>query len=204
VNFTGNGDFEDVTKYKQWIFALRSNGSIYSFPDSTSQQAKGKKLVDKLPKGNYESLYADELENKLYVLCKKCKADKSDDNAISGYTMDLVNDNALNKEPFQIRLNSIPQGKPDAIKNSFSPSAMTLNKSTNEWYIISSVSMAILIVDKDLKAKAFYPLDPHLFNQPEGITFDHANNLYISNEGDELQNGNVLKFAFHPKTNLIN
>jgi uncharacterized protein YjiK len=86
--------------------------------------------------------------------------------------------------------------KLDAIKNKFLPSAVALNKLTNEWFIISSASMALLIADKDLNAKELYPLNPHLFNQPEGITFDHENNLYISNEGDELQNGNVLKFAF--------
>jgi uncharacterized protein YjiK len=196
VKFTRNGDFEDVTKYKHWIFALRSDGSIYSFPDTTSQKTKAKELVNGLPKGNYEGLYADELENKLYVLCKKCKAEKSDDNVISGYAMELLNDSVSSKMRFSIGLNSLPQVKLDAIKNKFLPSAVALNKLTNEWFIISSASMALLIADKDLNAKELYPLNPHLFNQPEGITFDHENNLYISNEGDELQNGNVLKFAF--------
>jgi uncharacterized protein YjiK len=44
--------------------------------------------------------------------------------------------------------------------------------------------------------KEVYPLNPALFRQPEGIAFDNENNLYISNEGDDISKGNVLKFVF--------
>jgi len=203
INFKQEGDFEDVTKYKQWIFTLRSDGSIYSLPDSTTIPTKARKVVKELPKGNYESLYADEEEGKLYVLCKKCKDKKSEEAVISGYVMELSGDNVLNRSPVEIDLSSFAQEKPGEEKKGFFPSAMTFNRSTNEWYIISSVNLALLVADKNLKAKELYDLNPDFFNQPEGIMFDRENNLYISNEGDELQNGNVLKFAFRKKTGQL-
>ena len=48
------------------------------------------------------------------------------------------------------------------------------------------------------KIKNVYQLDPAIFHHPEGIAFDEQSNLYISNEGDETQNGNILKFERAP------
>jgi uncharacterized protein YjiK len=54
----------------------------------------------------------------------------------------------------------------------------------------------LVIADNEWNVKEVYHLDPARFRQPEGICFDNDNNLYISNEGDDLSEGNVLKFAF--------
>jgi uncharacterized protein YjiK len=44
--------------------------------------------------------------------------------------------------------------------------------------------------------KEVYKLDPSVFEQPEGMAFDSANNLYISNERGNVVQGNVLKFIY--------
>jgi uncharacterized protein YjiK len=54
----------------------------------------------------------------------------------------------------------------------------------------------LVIADNDWTVKEVYPLDRATFRQPEGIAFDGENNLYISNEGDDMSKGNVLKFVF--------
>jgi hypothetical protein len=57
----------------------------------------------------------------------------------------------------------------------------------------------LMITDANWKVKDVYPLDPRRFRQPEGLAFDTAGNMYISNEGDEVSNGNVLKFEYRNK-----
>ena len=52
----------------------------------------------------------------------------------------------------------------------------------------------MVITDANWKVQDVYPLIGNSFYQPEGIAFDAEGNLYISNEGDELSDGNVLKF----------
>ena len=79
-------------------------------------------------------------------------------------------------------------------KIAFHPSALSKNPQTNEWYILSSVNRLLVIADLNWNVKEVFSLNPGLFGQPEGIAFDKASNLYISNEGDRLRPGNVLKF----------
>jgi uncharacterized protein YjiK len=52
----------------------------------------------------------------------------------------------------------------------------------------------LVITDENWKVKDAFTLNGNTFYQPEGIAFDSRGNLYISNEGDELSNGNILRF----------
>ncbi len=70
----------------------------------------------------------------------------------------------------------------DAHKIVFHPSALAQNPLTREWFVLSSVNKLLVITDENWKVKSVYPLDPSVFNQPEGIAFDQQQNLYISNE----------------------
>ena len=200
IKFAHNGDFEDVTKYKDSILALRSDGSIFSFPDSITERLDAHKLKKDLPKGDYEGLYADEPEDKLYVLCKNCKKNKDHHKNIHGYTIPLSNDTAADVTDFNIDLSSI-SFKNSEKKIGFAPSSLAKNKATNEWYIISAINKVLLVIDDKWEIKTMHEFDPNMFNQPEGIAFDNENNLYISNEGDEIQNGNILKFTKLSTTN---
>ncbi len=197
VKFAGDGDYEDVAIYKDSIFVLRSDGSLFSFPDSIKQQkaisSRRKKIF---PKAEYESIYIDDKSGVLYVLCKQYSK-KKNKNLLLGYSLDLK-DSMNTVNPLAIDLNSIMDKKD---KKQFLPSAMTKNLLTGEWFIISSANKLFLITDKNFKPKKIFSLDPAYFIQPEGMAFDNQNNLYISNEGNDLRNGNVLKFNYQGKIN---
>ncbi|ALL08873.1 SdiA-regulated family protein [Pedobacter sp. PACM 27299] len=197
VSFGSKGDYEDVAIFNEKIFILKSNGHLYSFPFSerVKEKAEQVKVTKKLvPKGEYESLYADPETQKVYVLCKSCPVDKKKKTS-TGYVLnyDLKLDSLIPESTFSIDLEQIKKLNPK-LKASLSPSALTKNPKTKEWYILASANKLLVIADENWKVKQVHRLNSSIYNQPEGIAFDNDMNLYISNEGDELTNGNILKF----------
>ncbi|MDN5288830.1 MAG: SdiA-regulated family protein [Mucilaginibacter sp.] len=195
--FAKSGDYEDIAICNNYVIILRSDGTLFTFPFNqvrNKQIGSVKKLKDILPAGEYEGMYADEKTNRIYVLCKQCSDDKK--RTSSGYIFQLQTDGTVKPAGgFSIDVKAVEQlgGKK---KGAFRPSALAKNLNTNEWYILSSVNKALIVTDVGWKVKNVYPLNPTLFKQPEGIAFDNQNSLYISNEGDLVSPGNVLKFNY--------
>lgn len=198
TKFAKKGDYEDVAIAKGWAILLKSNGALYSFQLTETKNAEltNVKITENLvPKGEYEGMFADEATGNVYILCKTCKVDKDTKNA-SGYILALQNDGSFKATgKFIVDISSLDQisGKK---KGSFHPSALAINPITKEWYIVSSVNKALVVTDENFKIKNAYHLSSNEFNQPEGIAFDAAGNLYISNEGSETQVGNILRFDY--------
>lgn len=196
VNFAGHGDYEDVAVSNQQVVMLRSDGTLFTFPlhAATNAEVPGNKQKDLLAEGEYEGLYGD-AEGTVYALCKHCSVDKtSKTNTV--FLLKLSADgNLINAGRKIIDVKKIEQLS-GVKKLSFHPSALAKNPQTGEWYILSSVNKLLVIADAGWNVKATYPLNPAIFGQPEGMAFDRDNNLYISNEGDKLRPGNVLKFTF--------
>lgn len=201
MKFGPKGDYEDLAIFQEMVFVLKSNGSLYSFPFSETVKEESDLVKERkhlVPKGEYESLYADPESSKIYILCKSCPVDKKT-KALSGYVFDYKKetDSITGPVPFKIDLNHI-KALDDKLKASLRPSALTRNPKTKEWFILSSVNKLLLIADSNWKITAAHRLNSSAFNQPEGIAFDKELNLYISNEGDELNDGNIIKFRYLP------
>ncbi len=196
--FAKKGDFEDVAVLNKNIVAvLKSNGSLYLFPvaeigkdtiDSVQQ------FDDLLPKGEYEGLGG--ADDKLFVLCKNCVDDKAK-KEVSVYVLQQNDSGVLVVAgSLKIDLSQIPPDeKIGNGKGKFHPSGIAKNPLTREWYIISSVNKLLLVLDDAWKIKNAFPLNPSVFKQPEGITFNERGDLYISNEGgDDV--ANILLFRY--------
>jgi len=196
TKFGGKGDYEDVTIIKNYFIVLKSNGELHTFPIAEvgkPEAANVTKTKDLVPKAEYEGLAADEKNNMIYVLTKDSKPD-SKAKASSIYGFKVADDASLTAAgEFSLSHKAIEKAS-ESSKSRFRPSALAKNPKTNEWYILSSVNKMLVITDADFKVKTTHPLDPKLFNQPEGIAFDRDNNLYISNEGGSLSAGNILMF----------
>lgn len=198
VKFGKSGDYEDMAIVNEQVIMLRSDGILFSFPFYEIHQEEitnTKEWDDLLPKGEFEGLCADEKTKQLYVLCKHCRDDETT-KAITAYILQLQPDGSITKNgSATISVKTIEKlAGEDKFK--FHPSALAQNPQTQQWYIVSAVNKMLVIADHDWTVKEVYPLDPSIFRQPEGIAFDSENNLYISNEGDDLSTGNVLKFVF--------
>jgi len=198
TKFAEKGDYEDVGILNNWAILLKSNGDLYSFPLSETQKEETSNVKHNfglVPKGEYEGLFADEATRQVYVLCKNCKQDK-DSKLTSGYILTFQNDGSLKaKGTFKIDASKMDNlsGKK---KGTFHPSALAIHPITKEWYVVSSVNKALVVLDSQWNVKNVNHLNSNTFNQPEGIAFDKAGNLYISNEGSETQVGNILRFDY--------
>lgn len=201
IKFGPRGDYEDLAILNNHVYVLKSSGAIYSFPldmasDDISDTAQ--RWADFLPKAEYESLYADESEQAMYVLTKsggkknkktlgyKINVDKNtkDLGSITAFTLDQDTIAQLGYK----------------LKSGLKVSALSRHPKTKEWYILSSAEKLLVVAKPDWQIKMVYDLDASVFNQPEGIAFDRDLNLYISNEGDEISNGNIQKFQPSGKT----
>jgi secreted PhoX family phosphatase len=111
---------------------------------------------------------------------------------VSGYIYHIA-DSIYQAGTFEIDVNEIKAftGK---VKRGFRPSGMAKNPVTSEWFLISAVNKLLVVTDHNWKIKETSLLNSNIFNQPEGIAFDDKGNLYISNEGDDLTEGNILRF----------
>jgi len=201
TKFYKKGDYEDLAICNEYAIMLRNDGTLFSFLLSAIDQPEIDTVNEQrglLPQGEYESLFADQNENSLYILCKNCDNDKRNE-MVSGYELQLENDGKLSKKSYFFIDTKIAANLKGEKKINFKPSALAKNKLTGEWYIISSVNKMLLITDDQWKPKFTYLLNPKLFPQPEGIAFDNVGNLYVSNEADGRGCGTVLQFLFKKK-----
>lgn len=200
VQFEKKGDYEDLTNINETVVVLRSDGTLFSFPYKgiTEKDLPVRKWTGLVPEEEYEGLFADQGSRQLYLLCKSCKTDKGN-NTLSGYVLRMDQSGTIETQnKFIIQTDEIA-ALTGQKKLNFKPSALAINPTTGEWYILSSVNKLLVIADKNWKVKEVHPLDPGTFNQPEGMAFDTKGNLYISNEGDKTQNGSVLMFTYQQK-----
>ncbi len=201
AQFGPPGDYEDLAISNGYAILLRSDGVLLTMPLNevkNGNQSYVKTLNGLLPQGEYEGLAADEINNQLYVLCKKC-LDINTSTTAKGYIFQMTPSVEMrNMGSFTIDVNTITALS--GVQNiKFHPSALAKNKSRNEWYILSSVNKMLVITDAAWKVKEVYKLNPSVFSQPEGIAFDSDNNLYISNERGDATNGTILRFKYLKK-----
>lgn len=201
VVFGKKGDYEDVAILNETVMVLRSDGSLFVFPFIDAVKAKTDQVKvwdDILPDGEYEGMYADQQTNQVYVVCKNCKSDKKE-KIMSGsiFTYNAQKKELIASGNFTMDLSQLIE-KGQILKTGLKASALTRNPHTGEWYILSSVNRLLVIASPDWKIKDVHRLNSSVFNQPEGLAFDEQMNLYISNEGDELTAGNILKFKHKP------
>lgn len=186
TQFRKNGDYEDLSILINQMYVLESSGRLFNIALSQleNEETSATNEIDiKLPKGEYESLYADAESQSLFILCKKC--DKK--NSILGFQYDLKNQKKKPKT-FEIKTKNFS-------KKGFAPSALARNPIDKDWYVISAINESLVIFDTDWNFKESIKLKKDTFRQPEGINFDSQGNLYISSEGDDFTKGKIFKFT---------
>lgn len=191
-------DLEDIVRVGNTIYILLSKGQIKAVPPGATDSSQV--INYDLPisgKNDFETLYYDESQNALILMCKSCAHEKGT-GLRSAYKFDLATKSFDSTVAFTVSQKIVEEILKDSDAN-LAPSAAALHPITQQLFILSSAGHLLVIADKQGKVMAAYKLNPDTFQQPEGIAFAPDGDMYISNEG-KLGKPTLLYFPYNPRT----
>ena len=196
--FGSGGDYEGVERVGDRILVLRSSGHLYSIDAEKPKSKTTHRTKLKLPGGcDAEALGYDDLKDLLLVGCKA-------QDGVRGRKGRSIYAFHPSGEPFSDEpylfidddLLAAACGYCKKRTRSFHPSAIAVQPSTRELYILSAVNELLLIYSPDSSRLIRLKLDR--LPQPEGITFDRNEVLYMVSEG---QSKKATLYVFNPIRN---
>ncbi len=200
-DFGSNGDYEDVAIFKDTVYILRSDGTIFKFINDNKGNTSGVE-VGKVPvsgTNDFETMYSDTARNALVVICKNCSGDDSKSVSAYAYYPDSI---GFDKKPF-FKLDAEKIALISADKSSkFQPSAAAIHPKLNKLFILSSASHQLIVANLNGEVESVHRLAPKLFLQPEGITFKNNGDMFISNEGLGSE-ARLLEFGFQSVSDIV-
>ncbi len=185
--FSHKRDYEDIVLHDTTFYMLTHNGDIIALTFVNDSLVAREHSFPKQGKNEFESLYFDDTQKKLVLVCKECEFDQK--GTVGAFTLDL--EQFEYNRSYTIDANSIDEITGPVTKK-FKPAAATINPVTGELYILSSINKLLVIAERNGTIKQVYHLNPSMFNQPEGLTFTPNGNLFISNEATEGRSATIL------------
>ncbi len=201
--FHKSGDYEGIESTEEFIFVVKSNGTIYKIKKWGKKEDKTIVFKNELSTNDdIEGLGFSRSKNQLLVACKgRAKDGKINERYVMAF--DLETEKMLNKPVLIIDRQEIYARLKEendkltslTLKPDFSPSGIAVHPKKEDWYVLSSVGKQLAIYSSKGKLKDVILLSKKLYKQPEGICFDAKGNIYISTEGK----GGKAKLFFIPK-----
>lgn len=197
--FAKNADIEDIAWANDKAWVLQSNGAIYEVTSPFTEKSVSIKYnFPNKKKRDLEAIVVSEDGAYIYTFCKSCEWDKKTKEA-SIYRFDLgvkAYEEVALKTLKASEIRTILKLK-EQTSLKMEPAAVALHPIENKYYILSSTGKWLLITDTAFTAKEIYELNPNIFKQPEGLTFDPNGNMYVSNEARGGK-PNLLIFKYKP------
>lgn len=211
ISFYSSGDFEDIAKVGKAFYILRSDATLFEIEDVEAPDIKTISFGLNIPAYDNEGLCYDKENNRLLIASKgnsgKGEAFK---NQREVYAFDLKTKTLVETPAFTFDEKQLKQFATDQkidlpvkVKKSgktvpdikFRPSAIGIHPITKQLFLISGPDQLFFIFSPLGVIEHLEPLDPELFNQPEGLTFSENGDLFITNEGQEKQ-PTLLRFNY--------
>lgn len=202
IKFGKRGDYEGIAINGNIAYVLKSDGEITvieNFRDENFKIKSHQIFNDK--KLDFEGLFLVN-DQQLLMGVKERKKEESPE-SILVYSLN-INSMEIDKNPvINIPMDDkvfadIPNSHPSRY---FYLSEIAQHPNTEEYYILEGRTPKLLILNPDKSTKTLLYLDSTLFPQPEGLTFDEAGRIFISNEEDknEPQNIQLIEIIENPQ-----
>jgi uncharacterized protein YjiK len=195
VPFAGPGDYEGIAVVGPAAWVIRADGVLYEVQDYRENKAKTTKHVTGLTQEqDVEGLTYDKKNNRLLMAIKGKEAGGADYKGI--YAFNLKTKKMEKTPAYRLQLsdpvfsNAGGKKKEDVIQ----PSDLVVHPSSGELYVLEGAKPKMLILDASGKPRHLYKMKSSDFPQPEGIDFNEAGDLFISNEGGKGQ-GTIVKVS---------
>jgi len=203
LKFWNHGDYEGIEIVGDTAYVVNSKGDILIFNHNREEgNLNTREINTPLGKKNdIEGVCYDKKSNSLLMICKgDSDIGKKKISGQAVYQYDL-NKNKFVKEPlFSVSKKDIKEFLESHKNNAyeekrinFHPSGIALHPIDDNYYIIASTGKLMLVVSREGKIQASYPISPSILGQPEGICFAPNGDLFISSEG-EGDKGYILRF----------
>lgn len=190
-SFWDAGDYEGIAVKDNTPIIINSAGNIYVVKDETREYKTSFSEENDL-----EGVTFDPKTNSLLLVTKR-KGLHTEQNGV--YRYDMSHQKLIEDELFEINrkalweevkehYDSYSKSKKKQIKKrirDFSPSGIALDRK-GRYFIISARGSTLAVFNSDGTLDDIHLLNEEILPQPEGITFDANQNLYISTEGKSL------------------
>lgn len=210
--FAGSGDFEDLVKAGEDMYAITSGGVLSQIKNFASSNPVVTTLETPFSEKNDIEGMAYDAKNHRLLIAPKEHGLEGNKTTKEIYGFDLKTMKFQNEPVFSIRLEEISsQFNGDALEESskkflkaignqnmnkvFRSSAITVNEKTGEIYVLSSLNGLISILNSAGKLTKIIQFSGAEYKQPEGIAFAPNGKLYISNEGGKSGIGNIIELT---------
>jgi len=202
IDFGKSDDYEGIAFGDDRIYVVESNGNI-KVVDNKSTKKIDEYNTKLSVKHDIEGAFYEH-ERKRLLMASKSASKKG---LVRVFQFDCREEKVMDSLKFEIDIkmdadslrlyNMIKHFMVDVTINhrlrEFAPSGIAIDPLTGEYYILSSRGKLLVILTEKGKILAIKFLSKKVFGQPEGIVFDTAGNLYISNEA-KSHKANILKF----------
>lgn len=205
-------DYEDLTVVGNDLFIVNSSGALYeikNFKQGASKPTVYKTVLKE--ENNIEGLAYDKKNNRLLLAVKDMSLD-GDGSKKDIYAFSLTTKKLDTNAAYTIRLSEVENYfKGDRLEEAskkllkaignqnlnevFRTSALNFNPATGELYVLSSLNNVIAVLDSTSKITKILELDGNEFIQPEGLAFNPAGKLFVSNEGKKKQ-ANIIEVTY--------
>lgn len=218
--FWKDGDYEGVEVVGDQVFVVKNTGTIYQVSNPGAENQEVEKINQFLTSDNdVEGLAYDPVSGHLLLACKEQPGESFASEEIKAIYSYNIQEKLLEPLPLillrrsaVLQYLSFCQPGPNhekiceifaAEKESFefSPSAIAIHPLTNHVYITSSQGKLLIVMNRQGEILHIDKLPKKIHRQPEGLCFDAAGNLYISNEQKKDDPPTIYYFTYDPNRN---